>query len=800
MGYSRRPFFRTAAARDVGARVVTADLPTHVPGAPDSKAVSGFLQRSVAGDIHLCSIGESGGVAGRWFGKDVEAATKWAVSRNVAGANIYWTVNVVRERLNQKPGKADIAFARFAHVDIDPPKTGGPLDRMQVHERLDGLPIPPTIVIDSGAGLQAFWRLMKPLADLASIEELNQRIADLLGGDHCHNIDRLMRLPGTMNWPDERKRARGRVPALAAVVTADSGEAIIAGELFEAFLPPAGVSVESDKPQAPNGSQRLRQLKVTEVDQPLHRLLTETDPARRSEDLLHAASLLVGRGWHDDTIIAVLLDPALSISGHPLDQSDPMRAVQRAIDKARKDHFQEAVVGKGQPTRRDILPGLCGPEQWEGTRSEPRRFLVPQWIATGSAGLLGGEDGVGKSLLAQQLATCAAAGVSFLGLEIDQVRSMYLTCEDDRFELHRRQESINEALGLEMSDLKGRLLFSSLKGEIGNELAIISSDGRLVPTERYQQIRLEALKFGAKLVFLDNAAHVFAGNENARHDVAAFLGLLERLSIEIDGAVILLAHPNKQHSQGNKQGNEYSGSTGWSAHVRNRLFLDWQGGEAPNPDGRILRRSKANYARKGEEISFIWYQWAFTREDDLPPDTARELAEASRDSGANDRFLKCLAKKTTEGINVSHSPSAGNFAPKVFATMPMAKGYSARDFERAMQRLLYLGTIRANENVVQYPNRTWAKGLKAVSDTAQTFAQNVAQTTAQECIVDLSAEAETAGDDCTTAHETETPYTTYMSGAAPKGPPRAGGEQAWASKGPDLHRPRPTELGQALLL
>ena len=43
----------------------------------------------------------------------------------------------------------------------------------------------------------------------------------LLGGDSCHNIDRIMRLPGTINVPTKKKLEEGRKPALATVVEAD---------------------------------------------------------------------------------------------------------------------------------------------------------------------------------------------------------------------------------------------------------------------------------------------------------------------------------------------------------------------------------------------------------------------------------------------------------------------------------------------------------------------------------------------------------------------------------------------------
>jgi len=344
----------------------------------------------------------------------------------------------------------------------------------------------------------------------------------------------------------------------------------------------------------------------------------------------------------------------------------------------------------------ETLPGIADLSDWSNSKAPERDFVIPGWIVRGACGLLSGQEGVGKSLLAQQMATCAALGLTFLGLEIATTPSVYITCEDPIDELWRRQEDINRTLGITMADLEGRLLLVSLKGHLGNELALFDAQGRISVTDRYRQIEQTVTAFGAGLIFLDNAAHFFTGNENARHDVATFLGLLERLSEIVNGAVVLLAHPNKQHAQGNKQGNEYSGSTGWSAHVRNRLFLDWAQKDAEGnylgDDGRLLRKSKANYGKKGEEINFRWHEWAFTRDEDLPESVSNQLRQVGRANFENDCFLACLRQRLVERRAVSEKASA-TYAPKVFEGMPEAKGCTKEQLTEAMNRLFRINAI-----------------------------------------------------------------------------------------------------------
>lgn len=443
--------------------------------------------------------------------------------------------------------------------------------------------------------------------------------------------------------------------------------------------------------------------------------------------------------------------------------ADPLNPVVVPIRDDLPPSWMDEVppYGEEAPVIDTELPGVANPADWGDEKAPQRRFIVPGWIVRGSAGLLSGQEGVGKSLLAQQMATCAAIGHSFLGLEIEQVPAVYITCEDSMDELRRRQEAINARLGITMADLDGRLLLVSLHGELGNELGTFDQAGRITPSARFRQIRKLLIAFGVGLCFLDNAAHMFTGNENARHDVASFLSLIERLSIDMDGAVVLLAHPNKAHAQGQTQGNEYSGSTGWSAHVRNRLFLDWakEDGEG-NPiddDGRLLRKSKANYGKKGEEIHFIWHEWAFTTLNALPSETASRIARAADDAATNEIFLRCLDKATVERRPTSASASASSYAPRLFDKMTLTRGVSFKALEDAMNRLFHLEIIRAEEKLWKRENRSWVTGIGRVE-------LNIIRTNPRTNHAPTSAPSlhQPAQSYTTEMHTGETPSTTYI--------------------------------------
>lgn len=140
-------------------------------------------------------------------------AEAWVRGRNTT-ANLYFSINRPRPdaRRDSKLRRDEIGAVRAFHVDID---------------NLDGAPdwdmdCMPSAVVDSGNGQWGFWKLDAPLVaeDVAAVEAQNRALTGRFHGDtQAHNLDRIARLPGTLNIPNEAKRKKGRVEALARVLS-----------------------------------------------------------------------------------------------------------------------------------------------------------------------------------------------------------------------------------------------------------------------------------------------------------------------------------------------------------------------------------------------------------------------------------------------------------------------------------------------------------------------------------------------------------------------------------------------------
>lgn len=91
-------------------------------------------------------------------------------------------------------------------------------------------PLPPSLVVDSGNGFHAYWLLDKPYTidgDGESSQRLVKRFHACVGGDHTHDLSRIMRVPGTPNLKNEDD------PTLCEIIE-NTGERYSVSELVDA--------------------------------------------------------------------------------------------------------------------------------------------------------------------------------------------------------------------------------------------------------------------------------------------------------------------------------------------------------------------------------------------------------------------------------------------------------------------------------------------------------------------------------------------------------------------------------------
>ena len=289
-----------------------------------------FLRDCVRDAIQLVAIWPDGPVVGHWFGSDATSAAQWASDTNALGYNIYWTVNVARPGTGGKPSKEDITHARFVHVDIDPPRDAA--DWSIGDAIASVIPLQPSVLVASGGGLQALWRLDVP-AQPTEVEAVNKAVASVTGGDPaCWNVDRLFRVPGTTNFPSATKQARGRTPALAVVVHPDTGAVRSLGSFPKAL---AGTPRERMEVLPSYVLLTSRDL----VPPPTERLLDLIDRPRgidRSADAYACGAEMATCGYDDATIVGILMNPANAVHAHIGDHRPPERAAKRILERARE--------------------------------------------------------------------------------------------------------------------------------------------------------------------------------------------------------------------------------------------------------------------------------------------------------------------------------------------------------------------------------------------------------------------------------------------------------------------------------
>jgi hypothetical protein len=129
------------------------------------------------------------------FSAPNDLATKRTFSRRHQGANLYWGVATRRSDANGTEANCQHLGCLFADLDFKD------INEAEARERLRAMPLPASIVVNSGGGLHCYWLLREPLDVQADTPRpWLQRLAAYLGADSsCAEPARVLRIPGTKN-------------------------------------------------------------------------------------------------------------------------------------------------------------------------------------------------------------------------------------------------------------------------------------------------------------------------------------------------------------------------------------------------------------------------------------------------------------------------------------------------------------------------------------------------------------------------------------------------------------------------
>lgn len=506
----------------------------------------------------------------------LEDAVQAICDLNSRGFNIYAVRNPIKDTCGQSARDDDIAAAFFLWADCDDPAAASNV------YRFDGPKWSAAVTTGRTPSVRVhtYWELEQPCTDLAEWRAMQTAIAAHFGSDRSViNPSRIMRVGGTVAYPDARKRGRGYVSELTTLRTEyDDARPPVTIEqmarVFGASKPTLSLSQQAT-PSGP-GFQIDTGTFAPSLDRE-QLAIQALSGAEWHNAIIRLVASYVARGLSDGEIHA-LTDP-LTLSGYTVDQT--RREVQQAIDGARRKGWTPEAQPPAFAPNFDHAPAPTASDPspkanaWQVQRADEftADFVAPEYIVDGIIQrgriyTLTAPTGSGKTAVMLYASTAIATGSPFCEKEVEHGDVLFMAGEnpdDVRARVIATMEFYN------IDPAKCRLHFIAGTFSIRADL---------------ERLREEAAKLpNLILVVIDTFAAYFDGDdENSNAQALDFARLVRRIAaFDAKPAVIMPAHPVKNATKGNltpKGGSSLLNEVDGNLTIWNDggiLSMHWQG-------------------------------------------------------------------------------------------------------------------------------------------------------------------------------------------------------------------------------
>jgi len=459
-----------------------------------------------------------GKVVGSTWAKQRDAAQAIAKLATLGhGVQVYFGANPRKRR----GGKADdVGLARCLFADFD-----GGTTVEQARIRWSEACIPePTVIVITGGGVHAWWRLQEPMEDLALWTQHQKALARRLGSDQSvTDAPRIMRLPGFVNWKYAHQ-------PLCVVENCDPDNAYSLDEFPDPtqFVEPAAAPVESEPVTAGTLSD-------------LSRRFLESGyliPGRGRRDTIYTVACdMRARQWRQGDAEAAILNRARALGLTADDLLDLPRQIGNAFARERTPILGRAEEAQVVPQHGPIVPVPLG--QLVQQHQKMRPVVIEGLLREGEVMNIVSSPKVGKSWLVNDLAICVASGMDWLD-KFRVVPGRVLIIDN---ELHpettaNRLPKVVSAKEMSMD-------------VVGNKVDVLNLRGKLMSFDDLERelIKTDLMKSaGYRLVILDAFYRFNIGpnaNENDNAYMAKVFNQIDSWGAELGCAFVCVHHSSK---------------------------------------------------------------------------------------------------------------------------------------------------------------------------------------------------------------------------------------------------------------
>lgn len=562
--------------------------------------------------------------------------------------NLYFTVNEPKAGApHSKLKKDDIETIHCFYTDTDPEKNKDPAEertRLETltHAIVNDNKAPCSFAIDSGGGFQQFWMLQEPVpADKFRevAESIGRKLAYKLNADSIHNIDRLMRIPGTMNLPGPKKRERGRTPQPTKLVAWQPQHTYAPTDFMNMPDPPIKDDLGDALTPSDVDTSALQQVAtLDDISLPLRNKFDSllradkylrdiwngndeclSDKSRSGFDFALVRAL---SGYNlTPTELAILLKLNPHGKGADLTLREILRTVGRASQTTPKpeDDFPVATTEGPKP-----LPLTT----FNPKNLPPRKWIYGEMLVRRYISMLIAPPGSSKTQFTIASALAIASGKPILGIPVrERTRVAIFNNEDSLDELRRRiaAEMQNHSLTFDDLMMDGKpALYVNSGEQTPMSFAKVAQNKRHLSIEAsadVQTLRTFLMKNNIGVFTADPFVEMHEADENDNNQVAKVAQILRALAWDTNSAAWIVHHTRKppeassDHHVGNMDSGRGASSLAGAARFVHTLYTmsdkDAKKYNIPKEDKNFyirLDNAKANMAAPSSQEK--WFKRA----------------------------------------------------------------------------------------------------------------------------------------------------------------------------------------------